>query len=466
MTLTPGDDLNETIRQRTRDQIALLREAHGDAILVDTDDDADFNFVCSSEHVLINTGDIGIVQEYFTGRMANDDVFSDVGNMAPEQPRDELFARYVLPARSGSQAGDKSMLVTLDEMELDPTVGGGIVRPDHLVHICPRSSQCPATEPSETGINEPWPPAVTGDDGHDVTVVVIDGGWHDPRSATALAAGDPLPWQWLTDVDGQPEPNGVYYPGTTELRPYAGHGTFIAGIVQSVAPACTVRVLSLTVDPNFRGGGVFESELITQLDKALELNPHIINLSAGCPTRNNHPARAFENWWDNVSPTHQDLVLVASAGNNASPWGFWPASFDWAVGVGSIDHDGRVSDFSNWGDSVDVFALGRNIVNAFPNGQYTCHEAPDKGDKRDFSNNMARWSGTSFSAPLVAGMIAAEMSHQDEPRSAQRARKKVLRLPQSTTGPVTPAGLPGPPAVRTVPRARPFVTTRVILPPP
>ena len=52
MTLTPGDDLNETARQRTRDQFGLLREAHGTAIIVDTDDPADFNFICSSEHVL------------------------------------------------------------------------------------------------------------------------------------------------------------------------------------------------------------------------------------------------------------------------------------------------------------------------------------------------------------------------------------------------------------------------------
>ena len=68
--------------------------------------------------------------------------------------------------------------------------------------------------------------------------------------------------------------------------------------------------------------------------------------------------------------------MVAAAGNNSNPWPFWPASFEWAVGVGSLDSDGRVSDFSNWGDSVDVFALGRNVVNAFPNGTYVCHEMP------------------------------------------------------------------------------------------
>ena len=53
MTLTPDNDLNEISRQRARDQFGLLQEAHGERILVDTDDPADFNFICSSEHVLV-----------------------------------------------------------------------------------------------------------------------------------------------------------------------------------------------------------------------------------------------------------------------------------------------------------------------------------------------------------------------------------------------------------------------------
>jgi subtilisin family serine protease len=261
-------------------------------------------------------------------------------------------------------------------------------------------------------------------------VVVIDGGWYDPTADPSIAAA-PLPWSWLGNVTGEPEPHGIRHPQSADLRPYAGHGTFIAGVVRAMAPKCTVRVLSLPVDPNSPGGGVFESDMVAQLDAALAHNPHLINLSAGCPTRNGLPARAFENWWADVSAAEpeRDMVFVAAAGNNSSPWGFWPASFDWAVGVGSLDHDGQVSSFSNWGDSVDVFALGRNVVNAFPNGTYVCHEYPDRGDKRVFGTWLARWSGTSFSAPLVAGRIAAAMTGPPA-RSARDARDHVLGVPQ------------------------------------
>ena len=434
MTLTPGDDRNETSRQRTRDQVELLREAHGPAIIVDTEDAADFTFICSSEHVLVSSGeDVGRLQDYFGRRIEDpdDDVFEGVGVVASEQPRDGLFVRYVLPTRRDSVPGDRSLLVTLDELEQDPALDPDLARPDHVVHICPRGSLCPADEPAETGSPGPWPAVntVDPDAGLGVRVVVIDTGWYDPTRDPEDPAQD-LPWPWLDGVAGEPEPAGVRDPGG-RLRAYAGHGTFVAGVVRAMAPKCSVEVLGLPVDHDAPGGGVFESDMVPQLDAALALEPHLINLSAGCPTRQGRPARAFENWWADISDAQpdRDLVLVAAAGNNASAWQFWPASFDWAVGVGSLDRDGEISSFSNYGDSVDVFALGRNVVNAFPNGTHVCHESPDRGDERVFDRWLARWSGTSFASPNVTGRIAAAMTGPPA-RTAREARDHVLAAPR------------------------------------
>ena len=156
------------------------------------------------------------------------------------------------------------------------------------------------------------------------------------------------------------------------------------------------------------GGGVLESDLVVQLEEALAHDPQVINLSAGCRTRLDLPSIALETFY-RTRLRKRDCVLVAAAGNDSWSAPFWPAALDWAVGVGSLDRDGRVSDYSNFGVSADVYALGRNHVNAFPDGTFECHETPDKGDIRVFGTGMARWSGTSFAAPVVAGLIAREI---------------------------------------------------------
>ena len=244
---------------------------------------------------------------------------------------------------------------------------------------------------------------------------------------------------WLSGVTGEPEPVPIPDP-PGQLREYAGHGTFVAGLVRAMAPACDLHVLNFAVDKDFPGGGVLESQLVAQLDAALGHSPlpDLINLSAGCPTRLDRPLRSFEVWRADLlaKMPESDLILVAAAGNNSSPGRFYPASFDWAVGVGSLDLDGRVSNFSNFGASVDVFALGRNLINAFPLGTYICRERPNAGDHRKFTQMLARWSGTSFAAPLVTGLIAAEMSQQQGQRNARAARDAVLASGQRVLSPV------------------------------
>lgn len=431
MTVTPGDSPVEAARQRTRDQLQDILETDSDLIVdSETDDLADFNFVCDAHHLLVEDQAAATrLDQYFDARVAapSDELDSATPwGVADGVPDDGHALRYRVPSRRNPAKND--LLITLAELDRDE--GREVATPDHFIHVAPKSTCCPATEPAETGLTAPWPAVNKKRDskkGAGVNVVVVDTGWHK-------AAGS---HPWLNNVTGSRENT---FDANRRIRPYAGHGTFVAGVIRAIAPKCNVHVLSFQVDTRVPGGGVRESELVRLMDRALRRRKetHLINLSAGTRTRFNIPPRAFQRWRASQKTMSPDLVVVAAAGNDSSPDYFFPASFDWAVGVGSIDRDGRVSSFSNYGSSVDVYALGRNIVSAFPQGTYLGHERPNIGDERRFTQRLARWSGTSFAAPVVTGLIAEKLSNHPN-WSTHQARDAVLSTGEQRRGPTSNA---------------------------
>jgi subtilisin family serine protease len=392
-------------RRRTTDQLRNFRAANEGQVAWDTEAPADFTYVYHPDRVLVRAADADAFDEAVAKL--------DQGVLTEPPRRDDVrlldgeLVRYLLPARSGGQ----TVPDVLDLLEQRGGLRPGAASPDHWVHVSPGGgSLCPAVEPQETGLKEPWPAQVAQKKKScDVSVVVVDTGWNPP------SATDPRT-PWLHDVDGDDELNGP------DLRPYAGHGTFIAGVVRCMAPETKVFVEGFAIG-GVGGGGVLESDLVVQLEEALTHDPQVINLSAGCRTRLDLPSIALETF-HRTRLRGRDCVLVAAAGNDSTAAPFWPAAFGWCVGVGSLDRDGRVSEYSNFGISADVYALGRNHINAFPDGTFVCHESPDKGDVRVFNTGMARWSGTSFAAPVVAGLIAREISETGS--SAKEARNAVL----------------------------------------
>jgi len=293
----------------------------------------------------------------------------------------------------------------------NPALDGGepLVTPVHIVHI---TKLCPAGEPQvPSGYPaRPWPAPGPAGEGRDVRVGVCDTGF--------LQGLDHARYPWLANVDGEPDPLGPMLPGDQQSIPqYAGHGTFVAGVASCMAPGASVYVNNHFT----KSGGELEHVIIQKLEQLIrDQAPAVVSLSAGTYTRNGWASLGFGDF----RRRHPDITLVAAAGNDGTDSRFYPAAFPWVVSVGALGADQQHRAwFSNHGDWVDVYALGEGLVNAYATGVYTYQEPPKRPAKQTFGG-MASWDGTSFSTPLVAGLIAAEMARSGI--SAQAATQTVL----------------------------------------
>ncbi|MBV9381436.1 MAG: S8 family serine peptidase [Streptosporangiaceae bacterium] len=296
---------------------------------------------------------------------------------------------------------------------LDRALGPGVATPDHVLYVCPYA--CPAAEPAEVpaGTVNPVPPAGTPRpecDGHGVMVSIVD---------TGLLPGASARHSWLTGVDGVPE--DAFAPGTGYILPYAGHGTFAAGCMRCAAPKA-----SAYVERAFDiAGANYESRLAPSLEDALSRNPDVLEFTFTTSSRGDRPLHTFDDIYESSIRPREGLVVVAPAGNDGKSRRMWPAAYPWVVSVGALSADWRSrASFSNFGAWVDVFAPGEDLVNAYADGTYVCNEPP-VGEHRKFQG-MAMWSGTSFSTPIVAGLIAGRMSATGE--NGRQAAAALLKL--------------------------------------
>ena len=78
-----------------------------------------------------------------------------------------------------------------------------------------------------------------------------------------------------------------------------------------------------------------------------------------------------------------------------------------------------------------MYAPGEKLINAIGSGTYTYQIPPETGQVT-FSG-LAQWSGTSFSAPIVTGLIAARMARCGE--SAREAAAALLAKARAQTIP-------------------------------
>jgi len=334
------------------------------------------------------------------------------------------------------QLGGGKFDAVVDAVEaVDRALGEGIVTPDHVLTVASgQGSGCSATEPEEVYYEiEPFPSVCPGNGGAGVLIYMADTGLLADAATHPWLASGVQPQDPVDDIDplqaGSPIPE------------CAGHGTFGAGVLRCMAPDADIVIARTLINC----GSEIESRLVPRLEAALALGPDIFHLTMASLTRNDLPLIGFQAWLRLLRRT--GAICLAPAGNCGFGRPEYPAAFPGVIGVGALGGDwrGRAT-FSNFGPWVDVYAPGRDLVNAFATGTYNCYVypyGPHDGQPAQTRNfyGMAKWSGTSFSTPIVTGLIAARMSRTGE--NARQAAAAVLTEARSRAIPgVGPVVLP------------------------
>lgn len=255
----------------------------------------------------------------------------------------------------------------------------------------------------------------------------------------ARARGD-KPRQVIKDSWDRPDADN---PLIGELNGALGHGTFIAGIVRQAAPDARVLALrAMHSDDVCNEGdiicGLRHLAKRIALAKAGDLAAMIdvLSLSFGYYSESPHDMVVTAGLWRAIK-VFLDLgvVVAAAAGNSAMSQEFYPAAFALetpaadqvpVISVGALNPNGTKASFSNDGHWVTAWARGAAVVSTYPPGidggrtpelrkpvnRKPPGELPpgcEALDPDDYSSGFAVWSGTSFSAPYLAALIAGAL---------------------------------------------------------
>ena len=240
-----------------------------------------------------------------------------------------------------------------------------------------------------------------------------------PRIAvldTGLAAGNQLPdllgnANAANRIAGDPDyPDskladaaGVTWAQDNWLDPVAGHGTFIAGLLEQLAPGCTIGVTHVVSGL----GDAIESDVVREVLELAALGdgarPDILSLSFGGTALAQAPALQSAIRRAQLS----GIVVVASAGNSGTAEPQYPAAYDGVIAVGAVDCDGPTP-WTNYGEWVDACAPGADLVSSFF-AKFDGREPRINTVDPDKFAGWATWSGTSFAAPVAVAALAREM---------------------------------------------------------
>jgi serine protease len=290
-------------------------------------------------------------------------------------------------------------------------------------------------------------------DGYDFVSNATVAGDGNGRDADASDPGDYLTTSEILADSLLPSNQQNFKSCTDSLSSW--HGTSTASLVGAATndrfgmagTAPGVKILPLRVLG--KCGGV-ESDILAAMRWAAGLpvdgmarNPNpakVLNLSLGGGTCD----AAYQAAVNEVIAA--GVVIVAAAGNDDGRAVEAPASCAGVIGVAGLRHAGTKNGFSSLGPEVVIAAPGGNCVDTTGGAcLYPILAATDTGSttpvRSSWTDSFNYTLGTSFSSPLVAGVVGLMLSRDDRLTPAQVRTKLTLTarpFPSSSSDPSVP----------------------------
>lgn len=194
----------------------------------------------------------------------------------------------------------------------------------------------------------------------------------------------------------------------------SGHGTMVAGVIAAKGnngmmgagvascgsnfAANNHRIMAIKTDNSVNADRhITLAYLHKAINYAVNHGAEIINISYSAP-RKSYTDTEFKNVQNAIERAiDANVVVVGSAGNDASTSLRYPAAFEGVIGVGASDYNNEPTSYTNESDAVDILA---------PSGELYSKNIYSTSPTTMNASGYRTSRGTSYAAPQVSAAIA------------------------------------------------------------